>query len=51
VRTIHSSSVSEPAGEGRSSLINIFGKSTAWERKGNKENKKRIKIAQDFFIF
>jgi len=42
---------SEPAGEGRNSLITIFGKSAACERKGKKENKKRIEIARIFFIF
>jgi len=48
VGTIHSSVASEPDGEGKISLINIFGESAAFKGKGDKENKKRIKIVQNF---
>jgi hypothetical protein len=38
---------SEPVGEGKISLIKIFGES-AFKEKGDKENKKRIKMVQNF---
>jgi hypothetical protein len=38
---------SEPVGEGKISLIKIFGES-AFREKGNKKNKKIIKINQNF---